>query len=252
MSYKIGVAGKGGTGKTTVAALIIRYLKETDRTPILAVDADPNTNLPDSLGLEIESSIGEILDRFLKEKISLPQGMPKEAYLEVRLNDAIAEGEGIDLLVMGRPEGPGCYCYPNQLLRSFLDKLSDNYPYLVMDNEAGMEHLSRRTSRDLDLMILVSDPTVKGIRSAGRLKRLAEELELNIKRICLVINRADGELERPLAEEVEKEGLELLHLIPHDELIVRFDIEYKPLLQLPDNSKALTAVREMMEKLNIP
>jgi CO dehydrogenase maturation factor len=252
MSYTIGVAGKGGTGKTTIAALIVRYLKETGRVPILVVDADPNTNLPDSLGLEAETSVGAVLDEFLKRKIDLPPGMPKEAYLEVKLHDLLIEEKGMDLLIMGRPEGPGCYCYPNQLLRKFLDMLSDNYPYIVMDNEAGMEHLSRKTTRALDVMILVSDPTVKGIRSAGRLRRLAEELELNIKRIYLVINRVEGELNSALMDEVKREGLELLHIIPYDELILRYDIEYKPLLELPESSDAVIGVKKLMEKLNIP
>ncbi len=251
MGYTIGVAGKGGTGKTTVAALIIRYLKKTGRTPILAVDADPNSNLGDSIGLPVETSIGTVLDEFLKSKMSLPQGMPKSAYLEVQLNRAIIESESVDLVSMGRPEGPGCYCYPNELLRKFLDVLSENYPYIVMDNEAGMEHLSRRTTRELDLLLLVSDPTVKGIRSAGRVKRLAEELDLDIKQIYLVVNRVDGALNPRLAEEIEKEELELLQTIPEDELLPEYDLEYKPLLELPESSKAVKAIDELMSKVNL-
>ncbi|HID56292.1 TPA: carbon monoxide dehydrogenase [Candidatus Poribacteria bacterium] len=251
MSFTIGVAGKGGTGKTTVAALIIRHLKKTGRTPILAVDADPNSNLGDSIGLPAETSIGTVLDEFLKSKLNLPQGMPKSAYLEVQLNRVIVESEEVDLVSMGRPEGPGCYCYPNELLRKFLDVLSGNYPYIVMDNEAGMEHLSRRTTRELDLLFLVSDPTVKGIRSAGRLKRLAEELDLNIKQIHLVVNRANGDLDLRLIEEMEKEGLELLQIIPEDELLPRYDLEYKPLLELPESSKAVKAIDELMSKVDL-
>ncbi|HID11122.1 MAG TPA: carbon monoxide dehydrogenase, partial [Candidatus Latescibacteria bacterium] len=140
----VAVSGKGGTGKTTIAALLVRKLMRMDG-PVLAVDADPNSNLGEQLGMEVGETIGDIREEVLEEE--LPPGMTKDRYLELRIQETLTEGEGVDLLTMGRPEGPGCYCYVNHLLRGFLDRLSKNYRHIVVDNEAGMEHLSRRTTR---------------------------------------------------------------------------------------------------------
>ena len=150
MAFSIAVAGKGGSGKTSLSSLVIRYLMKKGAVPILAIDADPNANLGESLGLDIKQTIGSIIASFNEEKINIPPGMTKEAYLDIKLNEAIVETKGLDLVTMGRGEGPDCYCYPNLLLRKFADTLSGNYPYMVMDNEAGMEHLSRRTTQDVD------------------------------------------------------------------------------------------------------
>jgi len=252
MGYAIGVAGKGGTGKTTVAALIIKCLRERGKAPILAVDADPNANLPEAIGFSDEVSVGSVLEDFLRERERLSPGVLKESFLEVKLNDILQEGEGIDLLVMGRPEGPGCYCYPNLLLRRFMEMLWGNYPYIVVDNEAGMEHLSRRTTRRLDLMIVTSDPTIKGIRTAGKIRRLAEELELGIGRVVLVVDRACGELEMELREEIRREGLELAGVVPEDETVLKFDVQRRSLLELPEDSPAYRAVSEIVDRLQIP
>ena len=182
MSVSIAVAGKGGSGKTSVASLVIRYLKENGSEPILAVDADPNANLGESLGLGRKQTIGSIIASFNKEKINIPPGMTKEAYLEYRLNEALVEGKGLDLVTMGRGEGPECYCYPNLLLRKFIDTLTDNYAYVVMDNEAGMEHLSRRTTQNIDELLIISNHSVKGVRTVAQIRDLVTELKLQVKR----------------------------------------------------------------------
>ena len=179
MGYRIAVGGKGGVGKTTLAALIIRGLLAREKTPVLAVDADPNTNLPEAIGLPAEVTVGSIIAEFIDTKIEIPQGMTKESYLQVKMHGAVAEAKGIDMVAMGRGEGPGCYCYPNLILRGFVEDLSGNYPYVVIDNEAGMEHLSRRTSETIDQMILVSDPSIRGLRSVRRIHGLIEELGLD-------------------------------------------------------------------------
>ncbi|MFC1910878.1 AAA family ATPase, partial [Chloroflexota bacterium] len=165
MSINIALAGKGGSGKTTIAALVIRYLINKNAGPILAVDADPNSNLAESLGLQSGGTVGRILDSFQHDKINIPSGMTKENYLEYKLHEIVVENRNLDLLVMGRGEGPECYCYPNVILRKLIDELSGNYVYVVMDNEAGMEHLSRRTTQNLDELIIVSNHSVKGIRA---------------------------------------------------------------------------------------
>ena len=188
MSIKIAVAGKGGCGKTSITALVIRYLKKNGKVPILAVDADPNANLGESLGLTAGQTIGTILDAFQHEKISIPPGMTKEAYLEYKLNETVVESQGLDLITMGRGQGPECYCYPNTVLKKFIDSLSDSYAYVVMDNEAGMEHLSRKTTDDVDILMLVSNHSVKGVRAIARILELVGELKLQVKKTVVIIN----------------------------------------------------------------
>lgn len=252
MGYVMGIGGKGGTGKTTVAALLIKALLEMGKRPILAVDADPNSNLHESLGFETNTSIGTVLEEFMRGREKLPPGVPKESYLELKLSEVVVEGEGLDLLSMGRPEGPGCYCFPNLLLRRFVEMLLGNYPYIVIDNEAGMEHLSRRTTRKMSVMLITSDPTIKGVRTAGRLKRLAEEMELEIGRVYLVVDRVKERIEEEVEKEIKNEGLTLLGTIPEDELVLRFDMERRSLLELPPDSKAYKAMRELIGELGIP
>ena len=172
MGFTIAVAGKGGSGKTTISSLIIRHLIKTGYDPILAVDADPNANLGESMGIDVKETVGTMLDRFQKEKNEIPAGMTKEAYLELKLNNLIIENKGFDLISMGRGEGQDCYCYPNTILRKVIDRLSENYAFVVMDNEAGMEHLSRGTTRDIDELLIVSNHSVKGVRTIGRIKEL--------------------------------------------------------------------------------
>ena len=206
MAFTIAVAGKGGSGKTSLASLVIRYLMKKGAGPILAIDADPNANLGESLGLDIKQTIGSIIASFNDEKINIPPGMTKEAYLDIKLNETIVESKGLDLVTMGRGEGPDCYCYPNVILRKFADSLAGNYPYMVMDNEAGMEHLSRRTTQDVDELLIVSDHTVKGVRTVARIMELVEELKLVVKRQSVLINLVPDGLDPMVADELSEAG----------------------------------------------
>ena len=249
MSFAIAVSGKGGSGKTSISSLIIRHLKKNGRDPILAVDADPNANLGESLGMAVSRTVGGILGAFQYEKIKIPAGMTKEAYLEYKLNEALVESKGLDLLTMGRGEGPDCYCYPNTILRKFVDNLSGNYTSVVMDNEAGMEHLSRGTTQNIDHLLLVSNPTVKGVRTIARIQELLFELKLIIKNVSIVINFVDKQLDPLVVAEMERLGIKPVALVPKDEAIVRFDLEQKSLLELPDNSASVVAVGELMDKI---
>jgi len=249
LSFNIAVAGKGGTGKTSVASLVIRYLMKKGAGPILAVDADPNANLGESLGLDIKQTLGSIIASFNEEKINIPAGMTKEAYLDFKINEAVVEAKGIDLVTMGRGEGPDCYCYPNVILRKFADNLSGNYPYMVMDNEAGMEHLSRRTTQNVDELLLVSDHSVKGVRTLARIRELVDELKLDVKRQSVIINQVPDVIDPVVAKEMSRLGIEATAIIPLDDEIYQYDIELKPLLGLPDSSRAVQAVNNLMTKL---
>jgi len=248
LSYNIAVAGKGGSGKTTVASLVIRYLKRNGLGPILAVDADPNANLGESLGLSIRQTVGAIIATFNEEKINIPPGMTKEAYLEFKLNDAMVESQGLDLVTMGRGEGPACYCYPNLLLRKFMDSMAGNYQYIVMDNEAGMEHLSRRTTQNIDELLLVSNHSVKGVRTIARLKALVDELKLVVRRQSVIINMVPDGIDPHVREELTRLGMEPAAIIPLDETVGESDMAVKPLLDLPD-CRATNAVDTLMAEL---
>ena len=249
MSFSIAVAGKGGTGKTSITGLIIRYLKNNNLEPVLGIDADPNANLGESLGLELKQTVGSIIASFNDEKINIPPGMTKEAYLEFKLNDALVESKGLDLLTMGRGEGAECYCYPNLILRKFADALADNYAYVVMDNEAGMEHLSRRTTQNIDVLLIISDYSVKGIRTVARIRDLVSELKLVVNTQSVVINFAPTKLAPLVSEELTRLGIEPTVLIPEDEEIQKCDLEFKSLLDLPDTAKAVGAVSDLMAEL---
>ncbi len=246
MAFHIAVAGKGGTGKTTLAALIIRVLVDSGKKPILAVDADANANLNEALGLEVEGTVCGLLNE-LREQRSLPAGMSKDAYIEYRLNAVMAEGESVDLLTMGGPEGPGCYCFPNDVLKRYVDRLAEGYRYLVMDNEAGLEHLSRRVAQNIDVLLVTSDATVRGVRSAGRVKSLVEAMETSVGRTGLVLTRAGAKEVERLADEIERTGLPLAGTIPSDSMVSEYDIEGQALFGLPMESCALVAVRELVE-----
>jgi len=249
LSIHIAVAGKGGSGKTSVASLVIRYLKNSKLEPILAVDADPNANLAESLGLEVRQTIGRILNDFQREKINIPPGMTKEAYLDYQLNGAIVESRGLDLVTMGRGEGPECYCYPNLIIRKVIDNLANNYAYVVMDNEAGMEHLSRRTTQNVDELLLVSDHSVKGVRAIARIRELVSELKLMVKRESVIINFVPNGIDPLLSEELDRLGIIPAVTIPLDEEVQRYDLELRTLLELPDTSKAVRAVNNLMAEL---
>ena len=249
MSINIAVAGKGGSGKTSVTSLVIRYLIKNSPRPILAVDADANANLGESLGLDIKQTIGSIIASFNEEKINIPPGMTKEAYLEFKLNDALVESKMLDLVTMGRGEGPDCYCYPNTLLRKFIDGLTQNYAYMVMDNEAGMEHLSRRTTEDIDELLLISNHSVKGVRTIARLRDLITELKLVIKRQTVIINLVPDKIDPLISEEMAKLGIKPSVTIPLDEEISEYDLQLRPLLDLPDTSKTVRVVNNLMARL---
>lgn len=251
MTVQIAVAGKGGTGKTSFCALLIRYLIEKGKTPILAVDADANANLNEALGFPIENATVSELIAATKDPRGLPQGMTQDIYIEYKLNSALSEGKDVDLLVMGGPEGPGCFCFPNNILRKYLDHLTKGYKYIVMDNEAGLEHISRRTTKDIDVMFVVSDCSARSVRSAGRIRQLIGQLSTRVNQIWLILNRAAPGDEEALKDEIEKTGLTLAGLIPGDPQITEFDIRGKPLFDLPEGSPALKAVREILDKLNI-
>jgi len=249
LSFNIAVAGKGGSGKTSLASLVIRYLKNSGTGPILAVDADANANLGESLGLEVRQTVGQLLDDFQREKINIPAGMTKELYLDFKLNEILVESPGLDLLTMGRGEGPECYCYPNVILKKFADTLAGNYAYTVMDNEAGMEHLSRRTTQDVDALLLVSNHSVKGVRTVARIMELVSSLKLSVRRQMAVISIAPDELDPLVTEELERQAIELAAVIPEDEELYRYDLELRPLLELPDTSRAVRAVGNLMEQI---
>ena len=250
MSYTIAIAGKGGSGKTTTAALIIRYLMCRNLIPILAVDADGNANLHESLGLELRATIGAILAGFNEEKMSIPPGMTKTSYLDMRLHEAVVESPGLDLVSMGRGEGTGCYCYPNTVLKHFIDKLKGNYRYMVMDNEAGMEHLSRRTTENVDDLFIISDHSVKGVRTLGRIRALVDELKLDVKRVLAVIARAPGgKLDEHVRSELDALGIAPAAVIPEDDAVALADLARASLLKLPDSSDAVLAVDKLMDKI---
>jgi CO dehydrogenase maturation factor len=244
VSFTIAVSGKGGTGKTTLSGMILRYLLDQEKTPILAVDADANANLNEVLGVEVRATIGEARELMKKD---VPTGMTKDVWFEYKVQESLTEARGFDLLTMGRPEGPGCYCAANTLARKCLDLLTGNYRYIVIDNEAGMEHFSRLTTRDVDLLFIVSDASRRGILTAGRIKDIIHELDLHIAREALIINRVPGELAPDLLEEAARQNLSLAGVIPADEDLYRYDLEGRPTFQLPVESKSVQAARRIFD-----
>jgi len=248
----IAVAGKGGTGKTTVSSLIVSKLLADDRTPILAVDADPNANLNEWLGVEIVSTLGDLqADLVQKSREEIPAGMDKRRFLHYHMQTCLAEESGFDLIAMGRSEGPGCYCHVNDILRDFLEELTPNYRYVVMDNEAGMEHMSRRTARDVQILFVVSDGSPIGIRAAKRINELRESLEINVEQAYLLLNRATEEIAEALKDEIAESGLELLATIPTDANLTEFSLQRRPLMELADDSPAKAAVYGALERVLI-
>jgi len=239
LSFIIAMAGKGGTGKTTVAALLLRYLVEHGKSPVLAVDADANSNFNEVLGLQVDHTVGEAREE-MKKGGGLTD-ITKDQLIEMRINQALVEADGFDLLSMGQPEGPGCYCAANHLVAYYMEVLGKNYPYIVMDNEAGMEHMSRLTTKEVNLLLLVSDPSWRGIQAARRLQDLARQLKLVVGKTVLIVNRATNGLPAKTQAEIQGQGLELAGLIPEDPVVAEFDGLGRPTYTLPPDSAALKA-----------
>lgn len=248
MGKVIAFAGKGGVGKTTVASLVIKNLVESDQTPVLAVDADPNSNLGETLGLDVSSTIGDIRENYMKDPQGIPSGMDKVIYLEMLVEQALIETRNFDLLVMGRQEGQGCYCMVNNILNNFTDKLTANYDYMVVDNEAGMEHLSRRTSGKVDVLYLVTDYSLRGLRALKRINGMLDNLQLKVGKVGMVVTRCPAKLGEAFVKEAEEIGVEIVGRIPDDPALLDFDMERRSLMELPADSTAVVAVNEMMGK----
>lgn len=256
MYRKIAVAGKGGTGKTSLTGLIIDYLVKAGKKPVLAVDADANSNLNEVLGIEVEQDIGSIREEVnFAERTGtpIPGGMTKQEYLEYKLASVVSEGDnGYDMLVMGRTQGEGCYCFVNSVLKRQIEKLSNNYKHVVVDNEAGMEHISRGTVGKMDLLLLVSDYSRRSIQAVGRIKALAEELKLNIPKVGLIVNKApNGEISDLIKEEIDNQGLELFGVVPLDPTITEYDAEGKPLVEMPEDFISRKALKDILTKLEL-
>ena len=244
MAFIIAVAGKGGVGKSTISALLVRELARRSGKVVLAVDADPNSNLGDKLGAEVERTIGDLREDLLKRSEEVTAGGSKAEAVIYQLRLAMAEGREFDLVAMGRSEGRGCYCYINNLLRTFLDSVMNDYPYVVIDNEAGMEHLSRRTCQHMDVLLVVSDATKVGLETAGRILALAREMELEVKDAVLAINRTHGVLPEGLGNAVPA-GFSKVFLLPYDQHVEELAVSGRSVDALPPDS----AVREAVNKM---
>ncbi|MCK9572453.1 MAG: AAA family ATPase [Candidatus Omnitrophica bacterium] len=245
MGYIIAMAGKGGTGKTTIAALIARVIIEKKLGSLLLIDADPNSNLGELLGVNLTESIGSILDNLTNHPESLPENFPKDRFIELKVQEAVYEAKGFDLLAMGRPEGPGCYCYINNILRSLISKLANNYDYVIIDNEAGLEHLSRKTTRSLDVLLVISDNSSIGLKSAKRIIELADSLKIQAKKSFLLINRA----QTAIIEKISLNQLFYLGALDFDPLVEELSSSGKPLTELPEQAKAFNQLKEIGEKI---
>ena len=250
MSYTIAMAGKGGTGKSTTATLLIRYITEELGKAVLAVDADPNSTLGLSLGIEVKSTIADIRDDVVEKRADIPATMSKDRYIEYRIEESIVEENKFDLLTMGRPEGPKCYCYANNLLRRYLDKAEQSYPYIVIDTEAGMEHLSRRTTNDVDLLIIAFEPTVIGVHTANRITELIESLPIKIKKYIYVMCKvpAKGVSEKVNAE-ISKSGFEVAEELPFDDEIYDHITSGESLLGISTENSVYSKIKNLMNKL---
>ncbi len=260
MTTTIALAGKGGVGKTTIAGMVVKHLVKNTPGPVLAIDADPSSNLNMVLGLDLDWTVGDIREDMLaqvKESLGsggaamggLPGGVSKRDYLDYHIRSSLAEGDHVDLIAMGRSEGPGCYCAVNHNLREVIDSMSKNYRYVVIDNEAGMEHLSRRTTRDVNHLLIVSDPTQRGIVAAERIAELRNELDVHVENAHLIINRLSGEMPQALKERIDRLDIPLLGIIPADSEIANYEFDGRPLVEMGEESVIYQAVSGMMGKI---
>lgn len=255
MTKTIAIAGKGGTGKTAIAALLVKLLSQ--KGLVLAVDADPSTNLNLALGLplELKGTVGQVREK-LTQDVSKGWASPtitKQDYFFGGIMESLVESKGFDLLAMGRPEGPGCYCAPNEFLRTALDRLVKDYKYnyIVMDCEAGMEHISRQTTRDVDILLIISNPTMKSITVAARIKELIGELRTAVGRVALIVNRVNGTLPPEIEKAIADSGLELTATISEDPYMSDLEIKGRPIIELPQDSPLQQGVREIMSKVGL-
>lgn len=260
MTTTIALAGKGGVGKTTIAGMVIKYLAQSQPGAILAIDADPSSNLNMVLGLDLEWTVGDIREDLLsqvKESLTvggaamgtIAGGMTKRDYLDYEIRTSLSEGDRFDLIAMGRSEGPGCYCAVNHNLREVVDSISKNYRYVVIDNEAGMEHLSRRTTRNVEHLFIVTDPTQRGLVAAERIASFRNELDIHIESTYLILNRLSGEIPSLLKARIDQLEIPLLGIVPSDERLVEFEFSGRPLVELGEESAVYQAVEEMMQKI---
>ncbi|MCL2110955.1 MAG: AAA family ATPase [Clostridiales bacterium] len=254
MAYTIALAGKGGTGKTTLTGLLIDYLSKTGNTPIFAVDADANANLNEVLGVKIECTLGELRENIQNSEYDpdspIPSTMTKQDYVSASFADAIAEEDDYDLLVMGRTQGDGCYCFVNGLLKTQVQRFSGNYKYVVVDNEAGMEHISRGVLPSVDMILIVSDCSRRGIQAAARIQELVRELKMKVSAVKLIVNRApSGELNAGVSEEIAKHGFDLAGVVPADDNVFEFDSAGRPTVELPDDSPARVAFFDILQRI---
>jgi CO dehydrogenase maturation factor len=248
MSFTIAMTGKGGVGKTTLSALAIDWLVRRGETPVLAVDADSNANLNEALGVAYAATVGGIRES-ARQQVAALKGVSKQEFLDLRVQEALVEQHGFDLLVMGRPEGQGCYCFANNVLREVLDKLAKNYRQIVIDSEAGLEHISRRTLLAVDVLFVVSDCTVRGVRTAARISALADEVKLPTRSRGLIINRVpSGPLPEAVRREAEATGLPLVAAIPLDENVAAGDAEGSPAVRIAADAPARAALDRLMEQ----
>jgi CO dehydrogenase maturation factor len=247
MAFSLALAGKGGTGKTTVAGMLIKYLMHNNKSPVLAVDADSNANLNEVLGLEVDDTIGTAREDMKSGKV--PNGMTKDVFMSMRLEQAVVEAEGYDLVVMGQPEGSGCYCAANTLLTNFLEKLVKNYPFVVMDNEAGMEHISRLTTSNVNELLVVADTSRRGLQAAIRINHLAQNLNIGVEKTHLIINQARSEPNDAVLELIAQEGLELAGTIPEDDTVYEYDLNGRPTVELPVDNPAIQSAFRIFDRI---
>ena len=252
--HTIAVAGKGGVGKTTTCGMLIDYLCRKGDGPVLVVDADANANLNEVLGVELETSLGQIREEMAQAELkkTIPAGMTKGDFAEMKFSQALIEEDDFDMLVMGRTQGEGCYCYVNSMLKRQMDKYVPNYSYVVMDNEAGLEHVARGTLPHVDTMLLISDCSRRGIQAAARIAEMVGELNLKPGQMGLIVNRAPGGvLNQGIREEIEKHGLKLFGVLPHDEEVYRCDCDGEPSAHLPENDPMKSALKDIMKSIGL-
>ncbi len=252
--HTIAVAGKGGVGKTTTCGMIIDYLCKQHRGPVLVVDADANSNLNEVLGVEADVTLGQIREEMAQAELkgTIPKGMTKADYAEMKFNDALIEDDDFDMLVMGRTQGKGCYCYVNGVLKTQVDKYAKNYSYIVMDNEAGLEHVARGTLPHVDTMLLISDCSRRGIQAVARIAEMIDEMDLNPGQMGLIVNRAPGGvLDDGVKAEIERHGLKLFGVLPQDDAVYRCDCNGEPSAKLPEDDVMKTALKEVLKNIGL-